>query len=642
MNRVVKNHDNLSQSETRSRLKALFAAARPCQALLASRSNVMEGLSPLVCFLLLLTTCFLSAQSGFVARFRANPYPGSYELPLGALKLNKPTDLIATVNSVLILFADGHATGINVNDDWLKTQSNVVSAAFNLSWGIALVKTDGSIVVSTRILQPPSHLLNAKDVAISNERLIVVAISANGSPVVWGSYSDLLLDPPPEATLLTDVEVGSSHIIARKFDGTVICWGANDSGQCMVPRNLSDVVNVGAYQNVSFAITSKGKVHVWGGDLSLQKVPSGALSGVVKVSATRRRGFILSALKADGTLVVWGSDAAEVDAMQQSIGKLRGIQHISDGGTTVIGEGPFAGNIVLAIDPRNENDVVVGSNITLSNSVASMIPFSVQWLFDGLPVPNATNTFLTLSNISYTNQGNYRFIATGSNTFSSMSSNYKLKAYAGNDNFNDARRLPATGGEFFDFPSVQVSRELGEPYHAGGFGGSLWYRWTAPADALVQIEAGSVAGAIYDWASDIGVAVYEGNALSDLVLLATDADGGGPRRNDAMLHFASVRGRTYHIAVAADGPSIFKDQGWYLRLRCDSPTLLPATRNVQGITFTLLALPSSTQVIEASEDLWKWAPLATNLLPASGIITFEAPLLPPAPPMRFFRLGTMP
>lgn len=641
MNRVVKNHDNLSQSETRSRLKALFAAAHPCQALLARTTNVMPGLSSLFCLVLLQITCFLSAQSGFLARFRANPYPGSFELPLGTLKLVGPTDLVATLNGGLILFSDGHVTGINNQNDWLKTHTNVVSVAWNLSYGTALLKADGSVVVSNPAFQPPSDLSNAKDVAISNGRPILAAIGGNGTPVVWGSYGNLLLDPPPEATLLTDVEVGLSHIVGRKSDGTVICWGANDNGQCTVPRDLSDVVKVGAFENLSFAITSLGRVHVWGGDLNLQQVPSAAFSGVVKVSATRRsqQGFILSALKTDGTLVVWGSVSAEVEAMKQSIGKLRGIQQIADGGTSVIGDGPFAGNIVLAIDPRNENDVVVGSNITLSNSVASMIPFSGQWLFDGLPVPNATNTFLTLSNISYTNQGNYRFIATGSNAFSSMSSNYKLKAYAGNDNFNDARRLPATGGEFFDFPSVQVSRELGEPYHAGGFGGSLWYRWTAPADGLVQLEAGSVSAEQYSYVSDIGLAVYAGNALSDLVLLATDADGGGPRRNDAMLQFASVRGRTYHIAVAADGPFIINDQGWYLRLRFDSPTLLPPTQNVQRIAFTLLAPPSSTQVIEASEDLWKWVPLATNLLPASGIITFEAPLLPPAPPMRFFRVG---
>jgi hypothetical protein len=58
---------------------------------------------------------------------------------------------------------------------------------------------------------------------------------------MWG-------DPvvPPNLTDVIDIEVGNSHVLTLKKDGTVVGWGWNEYGQTGIPSGLNNVVAIAA------------------------------------------------------------------------------------------------------------------------------------------------------------------------------------------------------------------------------------------------------------------------------------------------------------------------------------------------------------------------------------------------------------
>jgi sugar lactone lactonase YvrE len=56
--------------------------------------------------------------------------------------------------------------------------------------------------------------------------------------------------------------------------------------------------------------------------------------------------------------------------------------------------------------------VAPGANVTFTVSANSSVPFTYQWLKDGVPIPGATTATLNVSNVQTANLGNYTVIAT--------------------------------------------------------------------------------------------------------------------------------------------------------------------------------------------------------------------------------------
>lgn len=56
--------------------------------------------------------------------------------------------------------------------------------------------------------------------------------------------------------------------------------------------------------------------------------------------------------------------------------------------------------------------VVRGSTATFTVSVLGPPPIAYQWLFDGEAIPGATNVSLSITNVAYTNSGNYSVVVT--------------------------------------------------------------------------------------------------------------------------------------------------------------------------------------------------------------------------------------
>ena len=100
---------------------------------------------------------------------------------------------------------------------------------------------------------------------------------------------------------------GANHTIFLKADGTVVCWGNNNTyGQTTVPAGLANVIGVDAGDNHCIALKQDGTVVCWGlNSLGQTNVPSG-LTGVVFVAAG---GYHNIVRKFDGTLVCWGDNS---------------------------------------------------------------------------------------------------------------------------------------------------------------------------------------------------------------------------------------------------------------------------------------------------------------------------------------------
>ena len=89
--------------------------------------------------------------------------------------------------------------------------------------------------------------------------------------------------------------------------------------------------------------------------------------------------------------------------------------------------------------------------------------------------------------------------------------------------------------------NIGCTRETGEPNHANGDGvRSAWWTWTAPASGSVTFKT---EGSSFDTV----LAVYTGNSMGALVLIASDDDSGAG--GTSLVRFTATAGTAYQIAV---------------------------------------------------------------------------------------------
>ena len=66
---------------------------------------------------------------------------------------------------------------------------------------------------------------------------------------------------------------------------------------------------------------------------------------------------------------------------------------------------------VIAVQPASQL-VAVGTDVTLSITAQGSVPLSYQWNFNGTNLDGATNTLLTLTNVQFSQAGNYTVLVT--------------------------------------------------------------------------------------------------------------------------------------------------------------------------------------------------------------------------------------
>ena len=201
---------------------------------------------------------------------------------------------------------------------------------------------NGQLGTGTELRPTPVRVLGlsgAKTVSVGGEH--VLTLRTDGTVWSWGNnYGGQLGDgtstprsAPVQVLNLSEVvaiSAGGAHSLALRADGTVWGWGHGHEGQlggsglprgrsvpALVP-GLTDVVAIGASGTHSLALRVDGTVWAWGSNFNGQlgrpanytPNPTPAqVPGLTNVVALETSGAYVLALRADGTVWAWGSNA---------------------------------------------------------------------------------------------------------------------------------------------------------------------------------------------------------------------------------------------------------------------------------------------------------------------------------------------
>jgi hypothetical protein len=191
------------------------------------------------------------------------------------------------------------------------------------------------------------------------------------------------------------------------------------------------------------------------------------------------------------------------------------------------------------------------------------------------------------------------------------------------------------------------TRESGEPNHAGGYGTrSVWYRYTAPGNGMVTLDATFAAGVGSRVPISPLLAVYTGGSVSALTAVASamgDGYGATLMPTNKTLGFDVTGGVTYYIAVDAHcytgTPSLTTTNAYgsyTLNMPTPASNLLTTPANISSVTwlvngsfgFQISGLLGQTVHVEASTNMVNWDILSVIVL-TSGTTNFidnSAPL----------------
>ncbi len=360
------------------------------------------------------------------------------------------------------------------------------------------------------------------------------------------------------------ISAGTYHALALKSDGTVVSWSWSQYGvgRTNVPAGLTGVIAVAAGQNHSLALKGDGSVVGW----SNQQVPSVVVTGVTEIAA--------------------GYDYS-------------------------LASGPGAATSPQIFVRPYDQSVATGQNAMFEvRAEGGAAELFYQWRFNGIPINGATNASHTITNAQTAHAGNYSVQI--SNLLGTVLSG-TIKLYVGvpNDNFDHAGEIAPAGGRTLG-SNAGATKETGEPAHAGNTGGrSVWFLWRAPANNTVTVDT---IGSTFDTL----LAVYTGNVVSNLTLIAADDDGAGFQLNSKLAFLANA-GVAYRIAV--DGYN-GANGGIVLNVTVDQPIVCSPALTTNG-TFMLQVSGPVVQkiIIEASTNLQDWLPISTIAVPDIGVVS---------------------
>jgi alpha-tubulin suppressor-like RCC1 family protein len=285
-----------------------------------------------------------------------------------------------------------------------------------LSWG---VNNEGQLGDSTnRTRDTPVLVTNASNiVAIAAGGTHSLALKADGTLLAWGDDGDGQLGDNTEfsrksspinvadATDIIAIAAGAEFSLALKSNGTMLSWGDNLSGQLgdgtdelrqskPVPvTNATDVIAIAAGSLHSLALKADGTLLSWGSDtfgqlgndpsLQLRRVPVSVL-GASNIVAIAAGGTHSLALKVDGTLLSWGNDNSGQLGDNDLLSKQSTFVPVSNAKDIISIAAGLANSLALQADGTvlswgSDNAGQLGNNDELSDSPIPM------------PVADATN-----------------------------------------------------------------------------------------------------------------------------------------------------------------------------------------------------------------------------------------------------------
>jgi len=171
------------------------------------------------------------------------------------------------------------------------------------------------------------------------------------------------------------------------------------------------------------------------------------------------------------------------------------------------------------------------------------LPLAFEWQRNSVIIEGATGPVLALTGVSAVNEGEYRVVVRNSfGMVSTLPATFTLLPGTFNDHF--ANRISLAGSSSTVSGSVLgATKEPDEPAHGGNDGGrSVWWKWTAPANGLVEIDT-------FGSSFDTTLAIYTGSALSGLSLVAENDDVPNGKVGISRVLFSATVGTEYQIAV---------------------------------------------------------------------------------------------
>jgi alpha-tubulin suppressor-like RCC1 family protein len=308
--------------------------------------------------------------------------------------------------------------------------SNVVAIAGGFYHSLAL-KNDGTVVAwgnnDAGQSSPPAGLSNVVGIAAANSHSVALLASPATAvaPVIsWQGPTNRILFPG-QSTLLLPSVTGSLpmsfqwYLNGAPLDGQTGPWLSLASPQPNQSGNYTVVAS-----NLAGSVTS-----------SVVLVQIGSPPSITQQAASQTN---IAGGTAQFSVTVSGDQPLTYHWYQNSTmlsddGRHSGTTTpnltisnlaIGDGGNYMFSATSPFGSVSSALatltviapptittQPRGYS-VPIGLPITLSAAATGTPPLGYQWLLTGVPVPNATNPTLTISNLAASDFGNYQFVAT--------------------------------------------------------------------------------------------------------------------------------------------------------------------------------------------------------------------------------------
>jgi alpha-tubulin suppressor-like RCC1 family protein len=352
-----------------------------------------------------------------------------------------------TGTNSLVPFAASNVTSISAGN------GGNGNSSFSPSHWLAL-RPDGSVVAwgsdnNGQTDVPPSA---TNIVAVAAGGTHSLALRADGTVMGWGNNANGQLNIPSTLSNVIAIAAGGAHSVALRSDGVVFAWGLNSQGQTTIPFNLNSIVAIAAGNAHTLALRSDGTLVGWGRSINERQGSPGPsyvppdLGGIFAMAAGT---FHNVALRTNGTAIVWDSVTAVLTNVPSSATNLIAVAANdsysmalrSDG--TVVGWGNYesinppvtATNVPAAITnavaiaaatfqglailsdgrPLITRQPVgggsfVGRSFTFSATAVGSGPLYYQWRSNGVDIANATNSSLTLSNLTLGHSATYQLM----------------------------------------------------------------------------------------------------------------------------------------------------------------------------------------------------------------------------------------
>lgn len=180
--------------------------------------------------------------------------------------------MLTMVDSVVML-TDNHGQEIDSNDDYGDTLASRINWMANYSGEHHVVVRDlrdvGTYTMTVSEVNDPDgnpehpRLVSTEVfTSVSAATFHTCGLKADGSIVCWGADESISSTPPGRG--FTSVSVRYAHGCGLKSDGSVVCWGANYYGQSTPVEGRYSYISVGHYHTCG--VKADGALVCWGSD----------------------------------------------------------------------------------------------------------------------------------------------------------------------------------------------------------------------------------------------------------------------------------------------------------------------------------------------------------------------------------------